>query len=76
MLALDVRCFMLEKLQSSYRMKSNWQTTLTRLKVIFRPCHGSGILMAGLSLWRLRLTPRSLHMGFVVDKVALGQVFL
>jgi hypothetical protein len=29
-------------------------------------------LIAGLSLWK----PGSVHVGFVVDKVALGQVFL
>jgi hypothetical protein len=31
-----------------------------------------GWLAAGLSLWR----PRSVHVGFMLDKVALGQVFL
>jgi hypothetical protein len=33
-------------------------------------------LVAGLSPWRLGFTPGSIHVGFVVDKVALGQVFL
>jgi hypothetical protein len=33
-------------------------------------------LVAGLSPWRPEFTPRSIHVGFVVDKVALGQVFL
>jgi hypothetical protein len=32
-------------------------------------------LVAGLSLWRPVFEPRSVHVGFVVDKVALGQVF-
>jgi hypothetical protein len=31
-------------------------------------------LVAGLSLWRPRFMPESVHMGFVVDTVALGQV--
>jgi hypothetical protein len=29
-------------------------------------------LVAGLSPWRLWFAPRSVHVGFVVDKVALG----
>jgi hypothetical protein len=33
-------------------------------------------LIAGLSPWRPWFVPRSFHVGFVVDKVALGQVFL
>jgi hypothetical protein len=33
-------------------------------------------LVAGLSPWRPRFAPGSIHVGFVVDKVALGQVFL
>jgi hypothetical protein len=33
-------------------------------------------LVAGLSLRRPGLAPWSIHVGFVVDKVALGQVFL
>jgi hypothetical protein len=32
-------------------------------------------LVTGLSLWRPRFNPGSVHVGFVVDKVALGQVF-
>jgi hypothetical protein len=32
-------------------------------------------LVAGLSLWRPRFAPGSVRVGFVVDKVALGQVF-
>jgi hypothetical protein len=32
-------------------------------------------LVAGISLCRPRFMPRSIHVGFVVDKVALGQVF-
>jgi hypothetical protein len=35
------------------------------------PCHGSASLHGGLAF-----TARSVHMGFVLDKVALGQVFL
>jgi hypothetical protein len=31
---------------------------------------------ACLSPWRLRLSPRPVRVGCVVDKVALGQVFL
>jgi hypothetical protein len=33
-------------------------------------------LVAGLSPWRPGFAPRSIHMGFVVDKEALGQFFL
>jgi hypothetical protein len=33
-------------------------------------------LVAGLSLRRPGLAPGSIHVGFVVGKVALGQVFL
>ena len=33
-------------------------------------------LVAGLSLWTLIFSPMSVHMGFMVDKVALGQIFL
>jgi hypothetical protein len=33
-------------------------------------------LDAGLSPWRPGFTPRSVHMVFVVGKVALGQIFL
>jgi hypothetical protein len=33
-------------------------------------------LVAGLSLQRAGFDPGSFHVGFVVDKVALGQVFL
>jgi hypothetical protein len=33
-------------------------------------------LVAGLSPWRPGLAPGSVRVGFVVDKVALGQVFL
>jgi hypothetical protein len=32
-------------------------------------------LVAGLSPRRLRFDPGSVHVGFVVDKVVLGQVF-
>jgi hypothetical protein len=32
-------------------------------------------LAAGLPPWRPRFDPGSVHVGFVVDKVALGQVF-
>jgi hypothetical protein len=32
-------------------------------------------LVAGLSLGRPGFDPRSVHVGFVEDKVALGQVF-
>jgi hypothetical protein len=32
-------------------------------------------LVAGLSPWRPGFDPGSVHVGFVVDKVALGQVF-
>jgi hypothetical protein len=32
--------------------------------------------VAGLSLRRLGFAPESVHVKFVVDKVALGQVFL
>jgi hypothetical protein len=35
-----------------------------------RPCHSSGFLSR-----RTRFEPKSGHFGFVVDKVALGQVF-
>ena len=31
-------------------------------------------LVAGLSLWRPGFDPRTVHVGFVVEKVALGQV--
>jgi acyl-CoA thioesterase len=34
------------------------------------------VFVAGLSPWRPGFVPRSIHVGFVVDKVALGQVFL
>jgi hypothetical protein len=34
------------------------------------------LLITGLSLQRSWFTPGSLHVGFVVDKVALGYVFL
>jgi hypothetical protein len=33
-------------------------------------------LVTGLSLQRAGFLPKSIHVGFVVDKVALGQVFL
>jgi hypothetical protein len=33
-------------------------------------------LVADLSTWRPGFEPGSVHMGFVVDKVALGQIFL
>jgi hypothetical protein len=33
------------------------------------------MLVAGLSPRRTGFDPRSVHVGFVVDKVALGQVF-
>jgi hypothetical protein len=33
-------------------------------------------LVGGLSPWRPGFTPGSIHVGFVVDKVALAQVFL
>jgi hypothetical protein len=33
-------------------------------------------LVASLRLWRPRFVPGSVHVGFMVDKVALGQVFL
>jgi hypothetical protein len=32
-------------------------------------------LVAGLSPWGPEFVPRSIHVGFVVDKVALGQFF-
>jgi hypothetical protein len=32
-------------------------------------------LVAGLSPWRPRFAPGSVHVGFVVDKMAFGQVF-
>jgi hypothetical protein len=32
-------------------------------------------VVAGLSPWRSRFTARSVHLGFVVDKVALGLIF-
>jgi hypothetical protein len=35
-----------------------------------------GRLVAGLSLWGPGYVPGSVHVGFVVDKVALGQIFL
>jgi hypothetical protein len=38
------------------------------------PCHGSGGLFDGLSPRRPGFYPGSVHVGFVVDKVALGQV--
>jgi hypothetical protein len=38
------------------------------------PCHSSGGLVAGLPRRRPAFEPRSGHVGFVVDKVALGQV--
>jgi hypothetical protein len=33
-------------------------------------------VLTGFSLQRPGFTPMSVHVGFVVDKVALGQVFL
>jgi hypothetical protein len=33
-------------------------------------------LIVGLSPWKPRFTPRSVHVGFVIDKVTLGCVFL
>jgi hypothetical protein len=33
-------------------------------------------LVAGFSLWRPGFAPRAVHVGFVVDKMALQQVFL
>jgi hypothetical protein len=41
-----------------------------------RLCHGSGWLIAGLSPRRSEFAPGSNHVGFVGNKVALGQVFL
>jgi hypothetical protein len=34
------------------------------------------VIVTGLSPRRPGFAPRSIHVGFVVDKVALGQVFL
>ena len=34
------------------------------------------LLVTGLSLQRHQFNPRPMHLGFVADKVALGQVFL
>jgi hypothetical protein len=31
-------------------------------------------LVGSLSLWRPRFTPRSVHVGFEVDKVSLGKI--
>jgi hypothetical protein len=42
---------------------------------ILRPCHSSGGLVAGYPPWPPGFEPMSCHVGFVVDKVALGQVF-
>jgi hypothetical protein len=41
-----------------------------------RPCHSSRRLVAGISPWRLGFNPSPDHVTFVVDKRALGQVFL
>jgi hypothetical protein len=40
-----------------------------------RPCHSSGRLFAGFPLRQFGFEARSGHVGFVVDKVTLGQVF-
>jgi hypothetical protein len=40
-----------------------------------RPYHSSWRLVAGFPLWQPGFEPRSGHMGFLVHKVALGQVF-
>jgi hypothetical protein len=45
------------------------------LKLLGEPCHGSGGLVAGLSPQRLGFYPRPVHVGFVVDKMVLGQGF-
>jgi hypothetical protein len=37
-------------------------------------CHGTGSLLA--CRWRPGFNPRPVHVEFVVDKVALGQVFV
>jgi hypothetical protein len=40
-------------------------------------CHGlNGLSSSGLSLRRTKFEPESVHMGFVVDKLALTKVFL
>jgi hypothetical protein len=40
-----------------------------------RPCHSSGGLVAGFPPRRPGFEPGSGNVGFVVDKVALGQIF-
>jgi hypothetical protein len=40
-----------------------------------RPCHSSGGWLV-FSLGRLRFSTRTVHVGYVVDRVALGLVFL
>jgi hypothetical protein len=40
------------------------------------PINGLKAIIAGLSTRRLGIDPRPNHVGFVVDKVAAGQIFL
>jgi hypothetical protein len=48
---------------------------LDESKSLPEPCYGWW-LVAGLLLWRCGFYSRPVHMRFVVNKVALGQVFL
>lgn len=56
----------------------------TQVHHILLDCEKSGNLkvslmaqaVACLSLWRLNFSPMPVHIGFIVDKVAMGQIFL
>ena len=50
--------------------------SLSSLMMVFNAVLWFRLLLAGLSPWRLGFIPRPVHVGFVVDKVALGQVSL
>jgi hypothetical protein len=45
------------------------------LKLFQKPCHGSGVLVAGLSQGRTGFMTRSVHVRFVVDKSGTGTGF-
>jgi hypothetical protein len=48
---------------------------ITTVAELIMPCHGSCGELLGLSPWRPRLEMELVQVGFVVGKMALGQVF-
>jgi hypothetical protein len=54
----------------------NWTSSIGPIQVCVLGVVWLRRLVAGLSTRRPLFSPRSTHVGFVVDKVTLGQVFL